>query len=63
MEFEWDPAKSAKNQIKHGVSFEEAVVIWSGNYISVPEIAYSQDNEVRDATLGLIGDKVYTTIL
>lgn len=27
-EFEWDPAKSASNAAKHGVSFDEAIAIW-----------------------------------
>ena len=30
MEFEWDPEKAARNKEKHGVSFEDAVGIFSG---------------------------------
>ena len=30
MEFEWDPKKAAQNKEKHGVSFEDAVVVFSG---------------------------------
>ena len=26
MPYEWDPAKSASNKLKHGISFEEAVL-------------------------------------
>ena len=28
MQFEWDPAKSAENLAKHGVSFEEAATVF-----------------------------------
>ncbi len=28
MEFEYDPAKSAKNEEKHGIGFEEAQRLW-----------------------------------
>ena len=30
MEFEWDPRKAAQNKEKHGVSFEDAVGVFSG---------------------------------
>ena len=30
MEFEWDPRKAARNKEKHGVSFEDAVGVFSG---------------------------------
>jgi uncharacterized DUF497 family protein len=30
MEFEWDPEKAARNKEKHGVSFEDAVGVFSG---------------------------------
>ncbi|MDR1264278.1 MAG: BrnT family toxin [Propionibacteriaceae bacterium] len=28
LRFEWDPAKSASNKLKHGVDFEEANAMW-----------------------------------
>jgi uncharacterized protein len=28
VEFEWDPAKAADNQRKHGVSFDEAATVF-----------------------------------
>ena len=30
MEFEWDPEKAARNREKHGISFEDAVGVFSG---------------------------------
>lgn len=32
IKFEWDPAKKAKNQEKHGVSFEEAQSVFYDEY-------------------------------
>jgi hypothetical protein len=28
MEFEWDPRKAAANNLKHGVTFQEAVTVF-----------------------------------
>ena len=28
MEFEWDPAKSGANKVKHGIDFDAATAIW-----------------------------------
>lgn len=33
MEFEWDEAKNRANREKHGISFEEAVLVFAGNYV------------------------------
>ena len=30
MLFDWDPAKAASNELKHGVSFAEAVTVLDG---------------------------------
>ena len=32
-EFEWDPAKSAANEHKHGMSFEDAKAMWDDPYL------------------------------
>ncbi len=62
MEFEWDSAKSLVNREKHGVSFDEAVVIWDGVHVEVESIAYSEDGEKRNATLGWIDHQIYLAI-
>ena len=37
MPFEYDPAKSATNKAKHGISFEEAQVLWKdGRMLEAP---------------------------
>ena len=50
--FEWDPAKNARNQQKHGISFEEAIEIFNG-----PVLSREDDDiqgERRERSYGLI---------
>ena len=50
--FEWDEAKNASNQRKHGISFEEASqVFWDPLHVMVAERVV--DGEQRWQTLGL----------
>lgn len=62
IEFEWDPVKAQQNKQKHGVSFDEASVIWDGIHVDVEDIAHSNDGERRSATLGWIEKKAYVVI-
>lgn len=62
MEFEWDPAKSESNRAEHGISFAEALEIWQGMTLTVPEIAKSRDGEQRGATIGFVRGEIYTAI-
>jgi hypothetical protein len=49
--FEWDPAKAASNQKKHGISFEEAQSVFYDEYA----VQFFDDNssEVEDRFLML----------
>lgn len=38
MGFQWDGAKSAANEAKHGLSFEDAVVIFAGPVLVVEDM-------------------------
>jgi len=61
MPFEFDPAKSASNKIKHGVDFIEAQAIWSDDKrveIQVPTLT-----EPRYQVLGLIRTRVWSAII
>ena len=52
--FHWDSSKARRNLAKHGVSFEEAVSVFSdefGLYIADPE--HSRADELRFVLLGL----------
>ena len=60
LRFEWDPAKSASNKIKHGVDFEEARVIWQDPDRAVVQSTVS--TEPRQMTTGLLNGKMYTAI-
>jgi uncharacterized protein len=52
--FEWDEAKARSNQRKHGVSFEDAMLVFADPFALV-EQDRSADGELRWQTLGLIG--------
>ncbi len=46
LSFEWDEKKSISNQKKHGVSFEEAVTVFSDELARlIPDPAHSVDEE------------------
>ena len=53
LSFEWDEKKSRVNQIKHGVSFEEAsTVFFDSNAKLIPDLDHSVDEE-RFILLGI----------
>ncbi|HEY5054541.1 MAG TPA: BrnT family toxin [Acidobacteriaceae bacterium] len=55
LRFEWDEAKNAANQRKHGVSFELASQAFDDPlYLSAPERI--EDGEERWQTFGLVND-------
>ena len=52
MDFEWDREKAVTNERRHGISFEEAVTVFSGSLaISFPDPDHSAD-EIRLITFG-----------
>lgn len=53
LRFEWDPRKSAANQKKHGVSFEEARTVFSDSNALVISDPDHSDDETRFVLLGL----------
>lgn len=51
--FEWDVAKAKSNRHKHGLSFDEAVAVFSDPLmLSIPDIVHSETEE-RWVTLGM----------
>lgn len=62
MDFEWDPLKSASNFAKHGISFDEAVLLWTSPTLEIDEIARTQNDETRGATIGVVSGILYTAI-
>lgn len=59
MEFEYDPKKSLSNKAKHGISFEEAKVLWS---VPAIEIQALTTDELRFMLIGQIQGKCYSCI-
>ena len=53
MRFEWDPAKSRANKLKHGIDFEEAVRLFDheSECLDIFDEAHSIDEE-RFITIG-----------
>lgn len=58
--FEWDPEKNASNIKKHGLSFEEAVLIFNGPVLTGPDDHMS---EVREKSFGLLGGVVVICVI
>lgn len=60
MKFEFDPAKSKLNKLKHGVDFIEAQEIWSGPFSEIPA---KDKAEPRRLVIGHVGAKLYSAIV
>lgn len=55
MRFEWDPKKDAANQVKHGISFESAQLVFGDPLaLTIPDKGHSGDED-RWITLGMDG--------
>ena len=60
MAFEYDPAKSDANKLKHGVDFDEAQALWDDPWrLDVP---VKSDGEVRILTMGRLKDRIWAAI-
>lgn len=61
LEFEFDPAKSAANLVKHGIDFTAAQALWRDPHrIEVP--ARTVD-EPRWVVIGQIGDRCWSAVV
>lgn len=53
MEFEWDPGKAASNEMKHGVTFEEAASVFADpRSRTIFDEVHSEDED-RFLTMGI----------
>ena len=57
LHFEWDHAKATTNAWKHGVGFEDAMLVFADPYALVEQDRI-EDGELRWQTLGLAGNIV-----
>ena len=62
MEFEYDPAKSAKNLAKHGIDFEAAQRMWDNSKTVTLTAPNPGNDDVRYIVLGMIDGKHWTAI-
>lgn len=60
MKFEFDPAKSRSNKVKHGLDFVEAQQLWKNTRVEVR--AKTEDGQMRYAVLGKI-ENIHHTII
>jgi len=54
MRFEWDPAKAATNLAKHGVAFEDAILVFQDPFQRSRQDRH-ENGEERWQTLGAVG--------
>ena len=59
MKFEFDPQKSKRNKIKHGISLDEAQLLWA---VPTVEISAKTVDEPRFMIIGEIRKKLYSCI-
>jgi uncharacterized DUF497 family protein len=53
IQFEWDKAKARTNRIKHGITFEEAILVFDDPYV-LSEQDRVVDGESRWQSVGLV---------
>lgn len=58
--FEWDPEKNIANMRKHGLSFEEAALIFNGPVLTGPD---DSADEYREKSFGLLGGTVVACVI
>jgi len=52
MKYEWDPEKDRRNQLKHGIGFEEAATVFGDDFALTWEDREHSEKEYRALTLG-----------
>ncbi|MEM6428893.1 MAG: BrnT family toxin [Deinococcota bacterium] len=52
MDFEWDDAKAASNESKHGVSFDDATTVFRNPLAIIFDDKDHSDEEAREIILG-----------
>jgi len=60
-QFEFDPEKSARNKVKHGIDFIEAQSQWDDP--DIMEIPAITEDEPRFVVIGTIGTKHWSAIV
>jgi uncharacterized DUF497 family protein len=59
--FEWDPAKRLANLRKHGIDFVDAVQVFEGAVLRVPQTT-RDFGEIRIIAIGLLAGKLLSVV-
>jgi uncharacterized protein len=62
MSYEWDAGKNVANQMKHGISFEEALLIFEGDVLTGVDTR-RDCGETRKVCIGAIQDLIVIVIV
>ena len=62
MEFEFDPAKDEANRFKHGLRLEFGKLVFDDPVLSVIPSFRPVDGEDRFKAVGMVDQKLYTTV-
>ena len=62
MSFEWDDNKNKTNTIKHGISFEEAKLIFDDTVLTKIDSRFDY-KELRKVSIGNINGTIITTVI
>jgi uncharacterized protein len=57
----WDPDKNKGNQKKHGISFDEACLIFDGPVLTAHD--QREYGEVREISFGFLGDAIVLAVV
>jgi len=60
--FEWDPVKARANRRKHGISFEDAILVFDDPYLLSEEDRW-EHGEQRWRSYGLVGSLLLVLIV
>lgn len=61
MDFEFDPAKSSSNKVKHGIDFYEVQELFKGAWVEAPALIVT--GEERFLAIGMIGQAYWTAVI
>jgi hypothetical protein len=62
MKFEWDDSKNAANQIKHGIRFEEAQLIFNSPVLTTTDTRHDY-GEQREISIGAMTMEIVITTI
>jgi uncharacterized protein len=62
MKYEWDAGKNVANQMKHGISFEEALLIFEGDVLTGVDTRRDY-GETRMVSIGAIQDLIVIVVV